>query len=123
MIAYMKKHKRYVKNMLEACPSTEALAELMVHHERQIARMQHERMAHLITTLFVCLFFLLSFGWTITHFTVPYIALSTLLLVLAAAYLLHYYRLENGVQSWYRLSDEIRVKLLEAKQGHNSVRS
>ncbi len=112
MIEYMKRHERYVRDLLAAHPGREALSELLGYHDKQIAWIQHERMAHLITMMFVCLFFLLSFAWTIAHLLIPYILLTALLLILSAAYILHYYRLENGVQGWYLLSNEIRMKLL-----------
>jgi hypothetical protein len=32
----------------------------------------------------------------------------SLLIILSVAYVINYYRLENGVQKWYRLSNEIR---------------
>lgn len=113
MIEYMKRHERYVRDLLAAQPGKGALGELLEYHDKQIAWIQHERMAHLITMMFVCLFFLLSFAWTIAHLVIPYILLTALLLVLSAAYILHYYRLENGVQGWYLLSNEIRMRRLE----------
>lgn len=70
--------------------------------------MQHERLAHLLTMLFVGLFALLSLGYTLLNPAVPCFILSGLLIILSAAYVIHYYRLENGVQKWYRLSNEIR---------------
>lgn len=120
MIAYMKRHERYVRDILKAGSDRQTLAGLLARHETQIIWMQHERLAHLITMLFVCLFFLLSFGWTITHFAAPYIALTTLLMILASAYVIHYFRLENGVQAWYRLSDEISEKLSQNETGHGA---
>lgn len=115
MIDYIKRHETYVRELLAGHPEKETLAELLVYHDRQISWLQQERLAHLITMMFVCLFFLLAFGWTLIHFTLPYILLTTLLLILSAAYILHYYRLENSVQRWYVLSNQIREKLLQAK--------
>ena len=120
MIAYMKRHEQAVRDILKAGPDPQTLARLFARHETQIIRMQHERLVHLITMLFVCLFFLLSFGWTITHFAAPYIALTALLMILACAYIIHYFRLENGVQAWYRLSDEISEKLSEDGTGRGA---
>lgn len=116
MIEYMRRHEKYVRELLTTPAEKEALAELLAYHDKQIAWIQHERMAHLITMMFVCLFFLLSFGWTLLNLAVPYILLTLLLLILSAAYILHYYRLENGVQGWYLLSNEIRMKLLEMQR-------
>ena len=115
MIEYIQRHERYIREFLGSHPDKEALDEFLVYHDKQITWMQAERLAHLITMMFVCLFFLLSFGWTLVHFTVPYILLTTLFLILSAAYILHYYRLENSVQSWYVLSNQMRLKRLEMK--------
>jgi hypothetical protein len=112
MIDYIKRHERYVAEILEKDPGQEILRELLAYHDKQISWIQQERMAHLITMMFVCLFFLLAFGFTIIHFTLPFVLLTALLLILTVAYILHYYRLENGVQGWYSLSNEIRMKLL-----------
>ncbi len=116
MIEYMRLHEKYVREILATHPETAALAELLAYHDKQIVWIQHERMAHLITMMFVCLFFLLAFGWTLLNLTVPYVLLTALLLILSAAYILHYYRLENGVQGWYLLSNEIRMKLLKMQR-------
>ncbi len=116
MIDYIKRHDQYMTQRLESHPEQEALRELLAYHDKQISWIQHERLAHLITMMFVCLFFLLAFGFTMTHFTLPYILLTSLLLILSAAYILHYYRLENSVQGWYSLSNRIRMNLLQIKQ-------
>lgn len=108
MIGYMKRHEGYVREMLEKGLDPEALRGLLEYHDKQILWMQHERLVHLIVTLFVCLFALLSLGFAVWMPTLPCFALSGLLVILAAAYIVHYYRIENGVQRWYDLSDQIR---------------
>ena len=110
MIDYMKKHENYVKDMLEKKLDEEKLKELLAYHDKQIQWMQHERLVHLIVMLFVCLFTLLSFGFTVIRTSTPSIILSGLLLILSVAYVIHYYRLENGVQKWYLISNEIKQR-------------
>lgn len=111
MIAYMKKHELFVRDMLSKKLSGEKLRELLAYHDMQIQWMQHERLVHLIVTLFVCLFMLLSWGFAIISLSIPAIALAVLLLILSLAYIIHYYRLENRVQKWYLLSCEIRARV------------
>jgi hypothetical protein len=111
MIAYMKKHELFVREMLSKKLGGEKLRELLAYHDKQIQWMQHERLVHLIVTLFVCLFMLLSWGFAIINTSIPAIALAVLLLILSIAYIIHYYRLENRVQKWYLLSCEIRARL------------
>jgi cell division protein FtsW (lipid II flippase) len=108
MIEYMKRYERYVQEMLEKNLQQEALKELLEYHDKQIQWMQHERIVHLITMLFVCLFTLLSLGFAIVTPALPGIALCALLMILTIAYIIHYYRLENGVQRWYDLSNKIK---------------
>jgi hypothetical protein len=110
MIDYMKKHESFVKEMLEKKLDEEKLRELLAYHDKQTQWMQHERLIHLIVMLFVCLFMLLSFGFTILRTSAPAIILSVLLLILSVAYIIHYYRLENGVQRLYLLSNQIRER-------------
>jgi protein-S-isoprenylcysteine O-methyltransferase Ste14 len=111
MIDYMKKHENYVRDMLEKKLDEEKLKELLAYHDKQIQWMQHERFVHLIVMLFVFLFTLLSFGFTVIRTSTPSIILSGLLLILSVVYLIHYYRLENGVQKWYLISNEIKRRL------------
>jgi len=111
MIDYMKRHESYLKEMLEKKLDEEKLRQLLAYHDKQIQWMQHERLAHLIVMLFVCLFTLLSFGFTFIRISIPSIILSVLLLILSIAYVIHYYRLENGVQKWYFISNEIKQRL------------
>ena len=111
MIGYMKKHERYLKEMLEKNTDEEKLRELLAYHDKQIQWMQHERFVHLIVMLFVCLFTLLSFGFTVIITSTPSIILSVVLLILSVAYIIHYYQLENGVQKWYLISNQIKQRL------------
>ena len=89
------------------------LTGLLEFHEIKISRLQHERLAHLITMMFVCLFFLLTLAFTLSRFSPAAVILTILLLALSAAYIFHYFRLENAVQRWYLISDRIRLKLRE----------
>ena len=111
MIDYMKRHERYVKDVLEKKMDAEKLKELLTYHDKQIQWMQHDRLVHLIVMLFVCLFTLLSFGFTVIRISTPSIILSALLLILSVAYVIHYYQLENGVQKWYLISNQINQRL------------
>ena len=111
MTDYMKRHERYVKDVLEKNPDKEKLKELLAYHDKQIQWMQHERLVHLIVMLFVCFFTLLSFGFTVMRTSTPSLILSALLIILSVAYVIHYYRLENDVQKWYLLSNQINQRL------------
>jgi Ca2+/Na+ antiporter len=116
MIDYMKKHESYVQETLEKKPDDEALRKLLTFHDRQIQWMQHERLVHLIVMLFVCLFTLIIFGFAVIRTSVPFIILFVILLALSVAYIIHYFRLENGVQKWYVISNQIQNNLNSKKE-------
>lgn len=110
MISYMKDHENYVKEILEKNPDAEKLRELLTYHDKQIKWMQHERLVHLIVMLFVCFFTLIIFAFAVIRPSLSAILLFVILLILSVAYILHYFRLENGVQKWYLISNNIRHK-------------
>jgi len=111
MITYMKNHENYVQKELEKNPDKENLKKLLAYHDKQIQWMQHERLVHLIVMLFVCSFTLLILGFTMINISIPSIILFAIFLILSVAYLIHYYRLENGVQKWYLISNQIKQRL------------
>jgi hypothetical protein len=107
MIAYMKRHEEYIKEILAGNLSLAALVHLLAYHDKQIRWMQHERKVHLLTMLFVCLFALLAVGFAVWLPLLPCFILASLLIILTIAYIIHYYRLENTVQRWYEISNQI----------------
>jgi hypothetical protein len=117
MWQYLKEHERVIRAALEASPSSGGLAALRQTHARRLAFFQHERLIHLLVTLFVALFFLLVLGFAMVRPTLPAGALVVTLLCLTVAYLLHYYRLENGVQRLYELSDRLEERIAGAPPG------
>ena len=84
--------------------------ELIEYHKVMTAQFQHERLIHLIVTLFFALFmiiFFIFFGavelslptgtWeNIIAYSIG--AVAIILLITTLFYVRHYYRLENGVQ-------------------------
>ena len=111
MWRYLCLHEAFMRAALDAKLAPEILAELASFHQRQLRDMQHERLIHLIVMLFVGLFFLLSIGMLLFYAALPVMAFSTLLLLLLSAYLIHYFRLENGVQRWYHIANQLDERL------------
>ncbi len=111
MWEYMKRHEAFVRRALAEDAADTKWAELREFHAEQIRRMQHERLIHLIVTMFCATFLLLAIGYTSARPSLAGALLAGLLLILVAAYLVHYFRLENGVQRWYHLANRIDAKL------------
>ena len=66
---------------------------------------QHERLIHLIITLFYCLMFLIF----LVLITLSYVFIipAALLMIFLICYIIHYFLLENGIQYLYKLYDEV----------------
>jgi hypothetical protein len=105
---YVRLHEAFIRAVLDGRHGALASGDweaLLGFHLEQIARMQHERLIHLGVTLSVAAFFLLVLGFSLVHPSWPGLALALVMLGLLCAYLVHYFRLENGVQRWYHLSN------------------
>lgn len=76
---------------------------------------QHERLIHLIITLFYVIMFLIFL--ILVSISYIFIIPSFILLIFVIFYIIHYFRLENGVQSLYFLYDEIKNKTKRDKKG------
>ena len=118
MWEYLKRHEAWMRQRMAEENTPERLAEILATHDEMIARMQHERLIHLIVTMFIALFALLSVGFAVLTHELFAFALCLLLLGLVSAYLVHYFRLENGVQRWYHLADQLRGRR-KAPSGQN----
>lgn len=92
--------------------------ELLQYHLQRVRDFQHERMVHLLVTLF---FGALCVGSVVAVLVAGQSAPSSavaitlnvavvILLATELCYVWYYYQLENGVQKLYALTDQIRRK-------------
>lgn len=89
--------------------SSENWDQTLKEHLSMISIIQHERLIHLLVTIFVGISMLLCCLATIVTDKVFLIFLDLPLLTLFLAYVFHYFYLENTTQSWYLLTQEIKV--------------
>lgn len=110
MWQYLKAHEAFVRQALAEPHDAAWWDGLAAFHARQLAFMQHERLIHLLVMLTIALLCLLSFGFVTKAPSLPAFGIAALLLVLVSAYVVHYFRLENGVQRWYHLANQLDEK-------------
>ena len=106
---FCREHEARVTAAVEAGEATE---ELLEEHLRMIAWVQHERLVHLIVTVMVVLCELFTVDLVLLH---PELGIIPAVIMLGLAVLLgfyfwHYFFLENTVQRWYRIAEELREK-------------
>lgn len=74
---------------------------LLENHLLQIQFMQHERLIHFLVTMLFTLVLFLCLGMLMLSEQPMLIALIVLIVCLLIPYIMHYYFLENSVQSMY----------------------
>lgn len=89
----------------------EDLAAALERHLEMIARLQHERLVHLIVTVMVVFTELFVVDLAVLH---PELGILPAIIMLGLAILLgfyfyHYFFLENTVQHWYKLADQLQT--------------
>jgi flagellar biosynthesis protein FliP len=106
----MKQWCRAHEAFLASAPPSEALLAL---HREKLAILRHERLVHLIVTVMVVFVELFTVDLVLLHPALGVIPAVVMLglAVLLGFYFYHYFVLENTVQRWYRLADELRAAL------------
>lgn len=105
--------KNYIKEVEVSLNGNKKLdwKKVLERHLEVVGFMQHERLIHLLVTLFFGSNFILVTMFLLINPSVVLLVVNFLLLVLLIPYVGHYFKLENGVQKLYRISEEIRKKI------------
>ena len=113
MKAYMKETmafvRKYIDEEMQSAPE-DRTRKVLAEFEKKISFFQHERLIHLMVTLFFALFLLLSIGALFmfpAEFILTGVLLTAIFFGLTIGYVMHYYFLENSVQQMYHMRDEI----------------
>lgn len=110
MNQYLNEHESFVLELLSSAEDVDWI-KIKEYHKTKIEFLQQERLVHLIVTL-AFTFLLVAASVILWFYPIPAVLLLNLVLtVLVLFYVIHYYRLENGVQRWYRLYDSICAKI------------
>lgn len=107
----MKKYLyNYIKNIDKLINNNTKINNIIIeNHLIKISFFQHERLIHLLVTLFYAFIFLLFIALGFIHYVFFIIAL--MLMVFLICYIIHYFHLENGVQYLYKQYDELKKKV------------
>lgn len=109
MKKYSLAHEAYVQEILKG---EENLEDLLNCHDKKISWLQHERLIHLIVTALTGIFFIFSIVlFSQTDGSLAGFLVLLYMTILFVAYVHHYFILENRVQHWYQLYDEINGKI------------
>lgn len=116
---YCKEHEQYITEHIKA---EDNLSELLAWHEKKLAWIQHERLVHLIVmvmsilielaVVLIVLFHPETWPWS------DFFMLGWMILVIF--YIRHYFVLENTVQHWYRIAEELHDQIQAEKHSDNT---
>ncbi len=115
----MKKYlEDYIKEVDELLQSDKEIdyKKLKETHLERISFFQHERLIHLIVTMFFALFTLIFF--TLIEKYILITIIETILIIVLIFYIFHYYALENGTQKLYKQYEEIIKRLRTSEDKH-----
>ena len=102
--------KQYCRMHEAAISQQNVTVDLIAVHREKIAILQHERLVHLIVTVMVVIAELFVVDLVLLHPEVVGIPGAVVMLglaVLLAFYFYHYFFLENTVQRWYKILEEM----------------
>ena len=103
MKKYLEEYIKYIDKSLNDKKTN--LDDLKKEHLIKIKFFQHERLIHFIVTLFYVIFMLIFIA--LGTIFIGFLAAGILLLIIVLFYVVHYFRLENGVQYLYKQYDKM----------------
>ena len=98
--------ENYTKEIEEKIKTKNITEQDIVDHLTKIKFLQHERLIHLLVTLFYGLFLFLSV--IISFKTWLFLIILYIVLIVLLFYVRHYFFLENHVQYLYKLYDQMK---------------
>ena len=112
----IREYEKFIAQKVKQEMSDVERARVVDLHEEMMADFQHERLIHLLVTLFFALFAIVAVFVTAWIFSVyglriemlPLGLLTLILVVLTGFYVKHYYFLENHIQKLYKYAQELR---------------
>lgn len=85
------------------------IEELIKVHLDKIKFFQHERLIHLLVTLFYAVFMMVFLAFSFIHYI--FLIVFFIFIIFLVFYVVHYFRLENGVQYLYKQYDKMIKKV------------
>lgn len=110
MTEYLTNYMNETEQRLNSCGSMNDIDRLLAEHKDKIAFMQHERIVHFLVTMMFATVLSIFICALIFSGNFALLLLVTIILVLLAFYIKHYYFLENTVQKMYKVYDRILEK-------------
>lgn len=109
MKKYLYEYIAEIDNLLKDKKKNNDWEGIVANHLTKIQFFQHERLIHLLVTLFYVLFTMIFFFLSMIF--KPFAVIFFVLIIFLIFYVIHYFRLENGVQHLYKQYDKMKDKI------------
>ena len=96
----------YIKEIDELIENKKIKQDTIDNHLIKIEFFQHERLIHLLVTLFYAIIYLVFMALGFVHYL--FFIIAAILLIFLICYIIHYFHLENGVQYLYKQYDKMK---------------
>lgn len=110
MTEYLTAYMKSVEEKLGKCSSMKEWQKIFDEHKDKIVFMQHERIVHFLVTMMFALILTILICTLLFTQNLAILILVTIMVVLIAFYIKHYYFLENTVQKMYKVYDAMLLK-------------
>ncbi len=104
MKKYIYDYIEKIDKLLEDNPKN--IEKIREEHLIKISFFQHERLIHLLVTLFYCICMLIFMGLGVLF--IGFFIIGIILMIFVLFYIIHYFRLENAVQYMYKQYDKMK---------------
>ena len=105
----IKSHARWISDLLNEDRAD--WSAILLYHRARVSFFCHERLVHLLVTLAFGIVFIVTSSIALIYTNVRLAFISGSLLILLVPYIIHYFKLENGVRELYRLDERLQTKL------------
>ena len=95
----------YINEIDNLIKNNKVTKETKENHLIKINFFQHERLIHLLVTLFYALMFIIFTALGFVHYL--FFINSLIIMIFLMFYIIHYFKLENGVQYLYTQYDKM----------------
>ena len=116
MTEYLTAYMKSTEERLGKCSTLAEWQKLFDEHKDKIAFMQHERIVHFLVTMMFALILTILICTLLFTQNLAVLVLVTIMVVLIAFYIKHYYFLENTVQKMYKVYDAMLAKKEELSE-------
>lgn len=104
MKKYLYDYIKEIDNLLNS--NKKITNDVIENHLIKINFFQHERLIHLLVTLFYAILFIIFTALSFVHYM--FIIVTIILMIFLICYVIHYFHLENGVQYLYKQYDKMK---------------